>query len=94
MWIAIYNLFMEPECRKLYELSEFRKSNLLRLRKFMNELLLDQIPILTPMLRALEELSIMNVQPQALKVPFIVQLVPRIRERIIKNKDWKQIADY
>lgn len=30
VWIAIYNLFMEPECRKKYELSEFRKSNMLR----------------------------------------------------------------
>lgn len=30
VWIAIYNLFMEPECRKKYELSDFRKSNLLR----------------------------------------------------------------
>ena len=59
VWIAIYNLFMEPECRKKYELSEFRKSNLLRLRKYMNEILLDQIPNLSHMLRALEELSIM-----------------------------------
>lgn len=30
VWIAVYNLFMEPECRKKYELTEFRKSNMLR----------------------------------------------------------------
>lgn len=30
LWVAIYNLFMEPECRKKYELNDFRKSNLLR----------------------------------------------------------------
>lgn len=30
LWVAIYNLFMDPECRKNYELNDFRKSNLLR----------------------------------------------------------------
>jgi hypothetical protein len=62
VWIMIYNLFMDPECRKKYELNDFRKNNLLRLRKFMNELLLDQIPNLSVMLRSLEELSFMNVR--------------------------------
>lgn len=32
---------MDSEIRRKYELNEFKKSNLLRLRKFMNELLLD-----------------------------------------------------
>ncbi len=32
---------MEPEVRVKYQINEFRKSNLLRLKKFMNELLLD-----------------------------------------------------
>jgi hypothetical protein len=29
-WITVYNLFMDPECRKNYEINEYRKSNLLR----------------------------------------------------------------
>lgn len=62
---------MEPESRRKYELTEFKKSNLLRLRKFMNELLLDQIPQLVDMLRALEELSIMPVQSMG-KVSVVV----------------------
>ena len=41
VWITIYNLFMDNECRKKYEINDFRKNNLLRLRKYMNELLLD-----------------------------------------------------
>lgn len=32
LWVAIYNLFMDPECRKKYELNDFRKSNLLRVK--------------------------------------------------------------
>jgi hypothetical protein len=54
VWIAVYNLFMDPDCRKKYSLTEMRKSNLLRLRKYMNEVLLDQLPDLTRMLRTLE----------------------------------------
>lgn len=49
---------MEPSIRNKYTFNEYRKSNLMRLKKYMNELLLDQIPILTPMLRSLEELNI------------------------------------
>lgn len=53
---------MDPECRNKYELSDFRKSNLLRIRKYMNEILLDQIPNLSFMLRSLEELSMLNTK--------------------------------
>lgn len=60
---------MDPECRRKYEFSDFKKNNLIRVdlkiilkvRKYMNELLLDQIPNLVDMLRSLEELSLMNV---------------------------------
>lgn len=31
----------------------------MRLKKYMNEVLLDQLPILTPMLRGLEEMALM-----------------------------------
>lgn len=42
VWIAIYNVFMEPECRKKYELSEFRKSNLLRVNQAFPKYLSNQ----------------------------------------------------
>ncbi|EGR28541.1 zinc mynd domain protein 10 [Ichthyophthirius multifiliis] len=93
VWIAIYNLFMSADCRKKYELNEFRKSNLLRLRKYMNEILMDQIPNLSHMLRSLEELSIIQVQSIAQNNPFIVQQIPEIREKISKGKNWKDIAE-
>jgi hypothetical protein len=51
---------MDPECRRKYAFNEFRKNNILRLKKFMNELLLDQIQILNEMLRPLEELRLMG----------------------------------
>jgi zinc finger MYND domain-containing protein 10 len=89
VWIAIYNVFMEPEIRNKYQFNEYRKSNLLRLKKFMNELLLDQIPTLTGMLRSLEELSIVNVAAADKYSSFVVQQMPEMRNAIMNNKNWK-----
>ena len=41
VWLTIYNMFMTNEASRKYEITSFRKSNLLRLRKYMNEVLLD-----------------------------------------------------
>jgi len=48
----------------------------------MNEVLLDQIPTLSIMLRALEELSLMNVPSQPINNPFVVQLIPTLKNRV------------
>lgn len=85
---------MDPECRKKYELNDFRKNNLLRLRKYMNEILLDQLPNLSFLLRTLEELSIMNTAAQAFSNPFVVQQMPEIQAIIMNKKNWKEIAEY
>lgn len=58
--MAIYSLFSSQEANRKYEVTTFRKSNLLRLRKYLNEQLLDQLPMLSGMLRALEEMSMMG----------------------------------
>jgi zinc finger MYND domain-containing protein 10 len=94
VWIAIYNLFMDVECRKKYEFNEFRKSNILRLKKFMNELLLDQIPVLTTMLRPLEELRMMNAPPMSNMQNFVVETLPELVPKLTKGRNWNQIAEY
>lgn len=48
VWITIYNLFMEPECRKKYELGEFRKSNMLRVHTYYFQMFVSLTPSLTP----------------------------------------------
>merc|ERR1719272_1802146 len=58
VWLAIYNLVMEQECRSRYELTNIRRENLLRLRRYINEVMVDQLPPLTNLHRTLEELSI------------------------------------
>ena len=51
-------MFMTNDSSRKYEVTSYRKQNLLRLRKYMNEVLLDQLPMLADMLRGLEELNI------------------------------------
>lgn len=41
IWLTIYNMFMTQASNQKYELTTFRKHNLLRLKKYMNEVLLD-----------------------------------------------------
>ena len=60
----------------------------------MNESVLDQLPMLSDLLRALEELQLMGDKPIAERNPFIVQQIPEIRTNILKDKDWKEIAEY
>ena len=53
-------MFLSSDTNRKYEITSFRKSNLLRLRKYLNETLIDQLPMLGGMLRALEEMSMMG----------------------------------
>jgi hypothetical protein len=94
IWLAIYNMFMSREANRKYEVTSFRKSNLLRLRKFINEQLVDQLPMLSQMHRALEEMSMMGENNIAEKNSFIVQQMPEMRTKMIKGKDWKKISEY
>lgn len=99
IWLTIYNLIMDPECRARYEMTNFRKDNLLRLRRFLNEVVIDQLPPLTNLLRTLEELSIQGQLTQSSGLPptspFVVELVAEFWEGIRARHDgkWQAIAD-
>lgn len=56
IWLTVYNMFLSQDTNRKYEITSHRKSNLLRLRKYLNENLLDQLPMLGNLLRGLEEL--------------------------------------
>ena len=94
VWLTVYNMFMTNDSSRKYEMTNFRKQNLLRLRKYMNEVLLDQLPMLSEMLRGLEELNIAN-DPGAVSSSnaFIVQTLPEIRTKLLANRDWRFIAN-
>jgi len=50
--------------------------------------------MLSGMLRALEEMSMMGENAIGEKNSFIVQQMPEMRVKIIKGKDWKSICEY
>lgn len=100
VWLAIYNLVMDQECRSRYELSSTRRENLLRLRRYINEVVVDQLPPLTNLHRTLEELSISGNftgadRSSTLASPFVVELVAEVREALVRTYEgrWQEVAD-
>jgi hypothetical protein len=100
VWLAIYNLVMDQECRSRYELSSIRRENLLRLRRYINEVVVDQLPPLTNLHRTLEEMSISGRFTGADSAgiaasPFVVELVAEARETLVRTYEgrWQEIAD-
>jgi hypothetical protein len=71
-WLTIYNLFLSSAAGRKYEITHYRMDNLLRLRKFMNEVLIDQLPMLADFHRALEEMSLKGTSALSSANTFIV----------------------
>eukprot|EP00405_Crypthecodinium_cohnii_P042774 CAMPEP_0206566136 /NCGR_PEP_ID=MMETSP0325_2-20121206/24488_1 /ASSEMBLY_ACC=CAM_ASM_000347 /TAXON_ID=2866 /ORGANISM="Crypthecodinium cohnii, Strain Seligo" /LENGTH=432 /DNA_ID=CAMNT_0054069127 /DNA_START=20 /DNA_END=1315 /DNA_ORIENTATION=+ len=103
VWLTIYNLVMDQECRSRYELSSYRRETLLRLRRYINEVVVDQLPPLTNLHRTLEEMSISGQftgagqgSNPAAATPFVVELVAEVREALLRTYDgrWQEVTDY
>merc|ERR1719482_76874 len=100
VWLAIYNLVMDQECRTRYELTSIRRENLLRLRRYINEVVVDQLPPLTNLHRTLEEMSISGQftgadSTSVTASPFVVELVAEARETLVRTYEgrWQEVAD-
>lgn len=94
VWIAIYNILMNYECIKKYDLNSFNKAQILKLRTFLNEVLLDQLPMLTALRRYLEEISMSESAPP--KHDLVLEQIPEIRSSLINEHKGKikAIAKY
>ncbi|CEL93667.1 unnamed protein product [Vitrella brassicaformis CCMP3155] len=93
--LSIYNLVMDRDCMANYEITNFRKQNLLKMRRHLGEVVCDQIPPLLDLRRVLEEMSIQGNLPAAPSTsPFIVELVAAIREGLLAKYRgrWEEIA--
>ncbi|KAM8930225.1 zinc finger MYND domain-containing protein 10 [Pelodytes ibericus] len=93
-WIALYNLLLRPECQQKYNINNFTKGQLLKLRSFLTEVLIDQLPNLGELQRFLSHLSVS--EPAAPKKELILEQVPEIWDSIIKENSgkWKAIAKH
>jgi hypothetical protein len=57
IWLALHFLLSHEEIRSRWPMHSYRKSTLMRLRRFLNPILLDQIPPLADLQRFLDESS-------------------------------------
>ncbi|XP_042717727.1 zinc finger MYND domain-containing protein 10 isoform X4 [Chrysemys picta bellii] len=94
VWIALYNLLLSPECQRKYNLDGFNKSQLLKLRAFLTDVLIDQLPNLVEMQRFLSHLVV--TEPVPPKKDLILEQVPVIRDRIVRENSgkWQAIAKH
>ncbi|KAE8911074.1 hypothetical protein PF005_g9992 [Phytophthora fragariae] len=87
VWLAIYYLLCTKSAREHYEVTQYRKDQLLRIRKYLNELLVDQLPLLADVQRYLDELSIVQVGSTSVlgKNGLVMEAVPYLRDRIVRT---------
>ncbi|GFR28323.1 zinc finger MYND domain-containing protein 10 [Trichonephila clavata] len=92
IWIALIQLLLNPDCQKKYDMSGYKKEQLLKLRSKLNDVIIEQIPVLRELLRFLEHLSLFDAPVP--KRGVIIEQVPEIWECLHKEYKgkWKEIA--
>ncbi|KAF0984335.1 hypothetical protein FDP41_007512 [Naegleria fowleri] len=91
VWLAINNLLVDPETRNKYEYTTFRRETVIGLKKYLTDVLIDQIPVLVDLLRNVENLQIMNL-PVVSKNILMVEAVAEFSEAILNGTDFEKIA--
>ncbi|NXT89858.1 ZMY10 protein, partial [Anhinga rufa] len=94
VWLALLNLLLSPECQRKYHFDGFNKSQLLKLRAFLTDVLVDQLPNLVELQRFLSYLAV--TEPAPPKKDLVLEQVPVIRDHILKKNGgkWEAIAKY
>ena len=94
VWLALYHLLAKQVFRERYHLNTFRKAQLLRARKYLNDTLLDQLPVLADIQRYMDELALTEVpEPHdARQSVFLFQQVAVTRETLVRGKNWPAVA--
>ncbi|KAL5235415.1 hypothetical protein ACI65C_002825 [Semiaphis heraclei] len=93
LWLSLHEFFTSEQLRNSYEITQFRKKNLMQLQHLLNDCLLDQIPPLIQLRQCLYHLSLTEAST-VFKRPLIIELNAEIRTTILNTyaKQWKKIA--
>uniref|UniRef100_A0A672ZZ05 Zinc finger MYND domain-containing protein 10 n=1 Tax=Sphaeramia orbicularis TaxID=375764 RepID=A0A672ZZ05_9TELE len=94
VWISLYNLLLREDCQQKYDFNNFNKVQLLKLRGFLTEVLIDQLPNLVELQRFLAHLAVTDPAPP--KRGLILEQIPEMWNQIVNNNSgkWKAIAKY
>lgn len=92
IWLTLYHLLMDQQCQQKYEFNHHNKGCILKLRTYLNEPLLEQIPQLADLQRYLEQLSFM--EPPHTRRDILLEQVPAIYEALqASNRGlWSSLA--
>ena len=93
VWLAINNLAVDPAFREKYEFNDFRKDSLNSLRRYMNELLFDQLPVLKDLQRTIDELTLGSGGAASQQSHLLLEQVPEMREQMLAGRDWQELAN-
>lgn len=95
-WISMFHLTCSNACRQKYALNVFRKEQILRLRKYLNEVMRDQLPFLTDVMRYMDELALMDVPETSTGQgsTLLMQQVDRLRENLVRGKNWREVSTF
>jgi hypothetical protein len=96
VWLAVNNLTVDPKCRAKYRYDDHRKGIMERLKRFFNDVLFDQLPVLKDLQRVLDEIML-NAVPASHEITqgrLILEQVPEIRNALLRQSDteWKAMA--
>ncbi|KAK5912632.1 hypothetical protein CesoFtcFv8_002485 [Champsocephalus esox] len=94
VWISLYNLLLKEDCQRKYDFNNYNKNQLLKLRGFMTEVLLDQLPNLVELQRFLAHLALTDPAPP--KKDLVLEQIPEMWDNIVRENSgkWKAIAKY
>ncbi|XP_036956889.1 zinc finger MYND domain-containing protein 10 [Acanthopagrus latus] len=94
VWISLFNLLLREDCQRKYDFNNFNKNQLLKLRGFLTEVLIDQLPNLVELQRYLAHLAVTDPAPP--KKELILEQVPEIWNHILRENSgkWKAIAKF
>ncbi|VWU48120.1 MYND finger protein, putative [Hepatocystis sp. ex Piliocolobus tephrosceles] len=97
LWLILYTLILNRTCQEKYEMTNYRRNNILKLRKYMNENLYEQLPPLKTLHTFIEHLYISkSVFPENKSSYLIIDMVPEIfdeiKNYIFTNKE--QVLDW
>ncbi|KAI8618819.1 hypothetical protein BC830DRAFT_887021 [Chytriomyces sp. MP71] len=93
VWLALYNLLLDNECRRKLVYTDHNKSVILRLRPYVEPILVDQLPVLSHVQRHLDELLIMDVptsNPEGSS--FLIEQVPEVSNEINSQCNVKELS--
>lgn len=84
LWLAVLGLCTDPLVRRRYAFTDFRKATVVRLRKYLHEGVVDQIPPLVGLQRAIDELSLSETPAVEHKPAYVLEQLPEIRDALAR----------